>query len=95
MVIIPEEEWNAFKDKQEQILESLKGLQNASPGGQGLNRSPHAPLSNYITAKEFMDAVRIRRTKFDELVQSNQVRILKKGRKIYVEVKEIQRYFSV
>jgi excisionase family DNA binding protein len=51
------------------------------------------PIS-YITAKEFMEAVRIKRTKFDQLVAKNKIRILKKGRKIYLPFTEINNYFK-
>jgi hypothetical protein len=48
----------------------------------------------HITAKEFMVAVRICRTKFDQLVSQNKIRIIKKRRKIYVPTSEVDRYFS-
>ncbi|GAC1430525.1 MAG: hypothetical protein NVSMB7_06840 [Chitinophagaceae bacterium] len=41
-----------------------------------------------------MAAVRIRRTKFDELVKDGKIRVIKKLRKIYVPVEEVDRYFS-
>jgi hypothetical protein len=55
--------------------------------------SPTVPL-RYITAKEFMAAVRICRSKFDQLVSVNKIRIIRKRRKIYVPTSEVDRYFS-
>jgi len=41
-----------------------------------------------------MEAVKIKRTKFDQLVQTKKIKIIKKLRKIYVPVTEIDRYFN-
>ena len=40
------------------------------------------------------NAVRIGRTKFDQLVQANMVKTIKKDRKIYVPMGEVERYFK-
>lgn len=87
-VVIPAEEWQRVKNFQEEILKEIKGLQVKAPSGTNC-----IPLRN-ITALEFMAAVRIKRTKFDELVQENKVRVIRKGRKIYVPVEEVERYFG-
>lgn len=84
-IMIPELEWNFIKEQQKEILDQLKVLQE--------KRNDQVP-TNYITAKEFMETLRIKRTKFDQLVQTNKIRIIKKERKIYVPVKEIDRYFN-
>ena len=47
----------------------------------------------YMTEIEFMEAVKIKRTKFDQLVRTNRIRT-KKFRKIYVPVTEVDRYFK-
>ena len=85
MVIIPQEEWLNIKNQQLQILQHLEDLQKIKQVG--------IPV-NYITAKEFMAAVRIGRTKFDELVATNKIKIIKKRRKIYLAVGEVERYFK-
>lgn len=84
-IMIPQKEWNYIRDQQKEILDQIKMLQE--------KRHNEIPM-NYITAKEFMDTLRIKRTKFDQLVQTNKIRIIKKERKIYVPVKEVDRYFS-
>ncbi len=50
--------------------------------------------AGFITAKEFMSAIRIGRTKFDQLVVANKIRTIKKGRKIYVPIGEVEGYFK-
>jgi hypothetical protein len=40
-----------------------------------------------------MKAVRICRSKFDKLVASSKIKIVKKKRKIYVPLSEVDRYF--
>ncbi len=84
MVLLPKEEWQRIQSMQSEILERLRKISSPRTGFQ----------VNHITAKEFMDAVRIKRTKFDSPVQGNKIRIIKKERKIYVRVEEVKRYFE-
>lgn len=65
LIIIPEEELKLLKATLQEIFQVVKNLQ----AGQ-----TDIPLKN-ITANEFMNAVRIRRTKFDELVKLRKIRI--------------------
>ncbi len=77
------EDWKRLSKNQEEILELLK------------NSGPKTEVNSpFITANEFMDAVRIRRSKFDHLVLNNKIETLKKGRKIYVKSSEVGRYFN-
>lgn len=85
LVLIPGEEWAQLKGTMEKILATLEQLQ---PGKQASKKE------EFVTAKEFMAAVRIGRTKFDQLVASGKIQTIKKLRKIYVPVKEVNRYFS-
>ncbi|MFN8288989.1 MAG: hypothetical protein U0U70_01910 [Chitinophagaceae bacterium] len=85
ILLIPKEEWEGLKTSQQAILQQLQELNTKGLAG--------IPQKN-ITAKEFMEAVRIKRTKFDQLVLGNKIRVIKKRRKIYVPVSEIERYFS-
>jgi len=83
LIMIPEADLQSIKASLEDIKQQLNNL------------SPKAAASvKYITATEFMMAVRIRRTKFDELVKDGKIRVIKKLRKIYVPVGEVDRYFS-
>lgn len=85
-VLIPVSEWRAFKSSQDEILAWVKQQQITAP--------KETIGSNYITAIEFMEAVRIRRSKFDELVAGGKIATVKKKRKIYVQITEIERYFT-
>lgn len=85
MVMIPEREWMAMKTLQMEILQQVKDLHLKGPAG--------IPI-DYITAKEFMKAVNIGRTKFDQLVNGCKIRVVKKRRKIYVPAREVERYFK-
>lgn len=89
LVILPEEEWTAFKQKQDQILVELSNLiQTKEP----TSAAPNVPA--YVTAKEFIAVIKIKRTKFDSLVAANRIKTIKKGRRIYLPFSEIDRYFK-
>lgn len=86
VIVVPEADWQKLLQGQAELhrlVQELKGRQPAT-----------AAVVPYITAMEFMQAVRIGRTKFDQLVAANKVKAIKKDRKIYVPVGEVERYFS-
>ena len=86
IVVVPEAEWQKLLQGQAELLrmvQELKGRVSAT-----------GAVVPYITAMEFMQAVRIGRTKFDQLVAANKIRTIKKDRKIYVPVGEVERYFK-
>jgi thiaminase len=85
LVMIPKEAWTDIVAMQQDILRKLQELSA---------KETNAVPIKYITAKEFMAAVRIGRTKFDQLVQTSKIRTTKKRRKIYVPVSEVERYFT-
>ena len=85
LVMIPQEELANLQMTQQEILKQLQGLQIPSLGSIQIKN---------ITAKEFMSAVRICRSKFDQLVNRNKIKIIRKGRKIYVPISEVDRFFS-
>ncbi len=85
LIVMPKEEWLKIAAAQEEILQALRRLQNG--------KKEIIQVKN-ITALEFMAAVRIRRTKFDQLVANNKIKTIKKGRKIYVPISEVDRYFQ-
>lgn len=85
LVMISKEDLSTLISAQQDILNQIKELKARGPTG--------VPL-NHITALEFMAAVRIKRTKFDQLVAKNKIRVIKKRRKIYVPISEIDRYFN-
>lgn len=86
MLIVPAEEWKWVKDALQEIVKFLKELPPPA-------ESKREVISPYITAKEFMAAVRICRSNFDKLVNCGKIMTLKKGRKVYVVASEVERYF--
>lgn len=86
VIVVPEAEWKALLAGQAEMIRLVKEWQNSIP--MTVSTSP------YITAMEFMQAVRIGRTKFDQLVAANKVKTIKKDRKIYVPAGEVERYFE-
>ncbi len=85
LVIIPEDELAKLKSSQAEILSELRSL-----------RAPvlKSPFPSHITAKEYMSAVKICRSKFDQLVSANKIKTVKKKRKIYLPASEVDRYFA-
>lgn len=86
LVMIPGEELAQLKMQLELVLTEIKNLKTSN------KQSPNK--ESFITAKEFMVAVRIGRTKFDQLVAARKIQTIKKLRKIYVPVTEVNRYFT-
>jgi len=84
--IVPASEWKALLAGQAEMIRLIKEWRNSM--------TVTAPVNPYITAMEFMQAVRIGRTKFDQLVAANKVKTIKKDRKIYVPAGEVERYFE-
>ena len=82
-VMISETDLNSIKSCLQDIQQQLKTL----------NSKGEIPVK-HITAIEFMAAVRIRRTKFDELVKFGQIQVVKKRRRVYVPIEEVERYFA-
>jgi len=85
LLIVPKETLDALIASQQAILRQIKEITTKDPTGVAVKN---------ITAKEFMEAVRIKRTKFDQLVAASKIKIIKKRRKIYLPVTEVDRYFN-
>lgn len=86
VVVVPEADWQKLLQGQAELLRLVQELKGTIP--------VTAAIVPFITAMEFMQAVRIGRTKFDQLVAANKVKTIKKDRKIYVPVGEVERYFG-
>ena len=85
-LLIGRAEIEAIKSCQLDILKKLNEIDKNNKNRDVLD-------SPYVTALEFMKAVRIRRWKFNCLVKSGKIMTMKKKRKIYVQKGEIERYF--
>lgn len=87
LVLIPLEDLDLLKNTQHEILKEIKELKLG-------RRSANHGISGYIPALRFMKEVNICRTKFDKLVSTSKIKIIKKKRKIYVPIEEVERYFN-
>jgi hypothetical protein len=87
LIMIPLEELEKLKNMQAEILLEIKAL-------RGKHSSTLNNVPQYLTAKEFMLSVKICRTKFDKLVATKKIPVVKKRRKIYVHIQEVDRYFT-
>lgn len=58
------------------------------------NLSPGVNYPEYLTVKEFCAAVKIGRSKFDELVANNELEYVRKGRKYYIHADQVKAYFQ-
>jgi excisionase family DNA binding protein len=81
--LVPEEVITRLEKTQLEIMEILNKKTKTS-----------LDIKSHLTAKEFMSAVSISRSKFDQLIDDNAIKSVKKGRKIYVPVTEVERYFT-
>jgi hypothetical protein len=85
-ILLPQADLETLKATQLQILETLKTF-------QGVNKTG-SPVAGYLTAIEFMKAVKICRSKFDQLASTSKIKVIKKKRKLYVPFSEVERYFT-
>lgn len=78
------------------LFETLRSLERKQDllielyeGGRSI-----ASSEKYITAVEAMERLRISRATFDQLRANNDIKVIAKGRKLYVPESEIKRYFE-
>lgn len=83
--LVPIEVISNLEKTQKQIVELLSSQKTEPSNGS---------LKTHLTAKEFMAAISISRSKFDQLVDSNLIKTIKKNRKIYVPITEVEHYFK-
>ncbi|MEO9968134.1 MAG: hypothetical protein ABJF11_20245 [Reichenbachiella sp.] len=48
----------------------------------------------YITAQEFMDRAKICRATFDEKRANNEIKVIKRGRKLYLTADSVKKYIE-
>jgi hypothetical protein len=78
-LMIPLQKLSFLKITQQEILQQLKELRST--------QSNILPV-NHLTAMEFMAAVKICRSKFEQLVSTNKIRIVKRnGRSMFLSQK--------
>ncbi len=82
LVVLPSGALEKLQSTQEQILKRLNDLQ-IKPSGE-----------EYLTASEFMERTKISRATFDEKRANNEIKVIKKGRKLYLEPDAVRKYFE-
>jgi excisionase family DNA binding protein len=82
IIILTEESLEGILKGQKEIIAKINEL-------QGLKRD-----TEYLTTQEFMQRVKIGRSKFDQLIMSNEIKYIRKQRKIYIPETEVARYFE-
>ncbi|WP_339791136.1 hypothetical protein [uncultured Imperialibacter sp.] len=80
VVELPLEQFESFVEGQRRILGALQEIKAIKP-------------VEYYTAYEFMNEVKIRRWKFNQLRESGKLKVIQRGHKLYVPSGEVQRYF--
>jgi hypothetical protein len=86
-LLVPGEEIETIKQKQDRIIDLLENSELKRNGSDKLS-------TPYITAREFMQLVRIGRWKFNQLINESKIKTIKKKRKIYLPAGEVERYFK-
>lgn len=80
IIELPSEKFDEFINNQERILGALENLKVI-------------PRPEFLTASEFMVQAKIGRWKFNQLRESNRIRVIQRGKKLYVPESEVNRYF--
>lgn len=86
-IMISADDLEELKKGQRAIAEALEAIKKSKP-----EEKPKLP--GYLSPVEFMQAVKIKRWKFNQLIHGNKIKAIKKTRKIYIPVSEVERYFS-
>ena len=77
-------------------LDRLEGLiestQNMISGALEDIGKVSTPL--YLTANEYMAEIKVKRWKFNQLKDSNKIKVIQRGNKLYVPATEVRRYFE-
>lgn len=81
VVELPLENFNQLIQTQERILKALEGLKLTAP-------------AEFLTTQEFMDETKISRWKMDALRADGKLRVIQRGRKLYINRSEVTRYFA-
>ncbi|SMD32564.1 hypothetical protein SAMN04488029_0911 [Reichenbachiella faecimaris] len=80
IIELPSERFEEFIENQNKILGALENLKMV-------------PRPEFLTASEFMFQAKIGRWKFDQLRDQNRIKVIRRGKKLYVPESEVNRYF--
>lgn len=81
VVEVPLEEFEILKDNNRKILSALENI-------QAIERP------EYLTPKEFMRQTKLSWWKFNDLRSKNKLKVIQRGRKLYVPANEVTKYFN-
>ena len=81
IVMLPASDLKRLETKLQKILNLIESQESSAP-------------DEYLTANEFMEKLKICRATFDQLRFENKIRVIKKGRKLYVPGSEVKGYFE-
>lgn len=79
--VITQNMFEEIKHNQKLILATINGMNKQQEG-------------EYLTAQEFIDRTSMSRSTFDDKRAKNEITTIKKGRKVYVHISEVKRYFE-
>ncbi|MEQ6118570.1 hypothetical protein [Reichenbachiella sp. MALMAid0571] len=75
------EELRQLKNNQERILGALESYKIIQP-------------PEYFTVSEFMEKAMMGRWKFNQLRSNNTIKVIQRGKKLFVPATEVRRYFE-
>ncbi|UXX79778.1 helix-turn-helix domain-containing protein [Reichenbachiella carrageenanivorans] len=82
-VMVPK---SVFEYLQKSVETILERVENSNRGSSGQDE--------YITAQEFMDRAKICRATFDEKRANNEIKVIKRGRKLYLTSDSVRKYIE-
>ena len=98
MDLVTKEDLEAFQEKVLAELRNVAQVQKDILDRLGLDKREPPSLPEikpgYLPALEYMRVIGIKRWKFNQLISENKIKAIKKKRKIYVPVSEIERYYK-
>tara|TARA_Y100000588_G_scaffold331308_1_gene368855 strand:- start:123 stop:404 length:282 start_codon:yes stop_codon:yes gene_type:complete len=78
---------------EERLLSLEKTLHEVLAAVKGINKESELP--NMLTSDQVMEALNIKRWKFDQLIADGELKYIRKGRKYYVPESAIKEYFGI
>lgn len=82
IVMLPAATVEKLQEQQQKILEALESLNTPSQ------------VPEYYTAVEFMEKVKCCRATFDQLRAKRKIKVIRKGRKLFVPSSQVKAFFE-
>lgn len=81
--MVPAERLESIEQSISQLTEFVK------------NFKPQNELPNMLTSEQTMEVLKIGRWKFDQLIADNELKYIRKGRKLYIYEESVREYFGL